>query len=69
MAIRPIIRLGHPALRTPAIEVSPDGSWTVLGDGVVVIYDARGAGIPSTGPLRATDVRLHVLSRGDRFTP
>ncbi len=52
-----------------ALEVSPDGSWTVLGDGVVVIYDARGAVIPSTGPLRATDVALHVLSRGDRFTP
>lgn len=52
-----------------ALEVDPDGSWTVLGHGVVVIYDARGASIPSTGPLRATDVRLHVLTRGDRFTP
>ena len=33
------------------------------------LTDAHGAVIPSTGPLRATDVALHVLSRGDRFTP
>lgn len=52
-----------------ALEVAPDGSWTVLGAGSVLIYDARNARVPSSGPLRATDVALHVLRRGDRFRP
>ena len=53
-----------------AIEVRPDGTWTILGESVVVIYDARAAS--TTGPgtdLGAAGVRLHVLPAGATFDP
>ncbi len=54
-----------------AIEVSPDGKWTVLGESEVLIYDARRAKVAALpGPLLgATDLRVHLLPPGSRFDP
>ena len=54
-----------------AIEVSPDGKWTVLGESEVLIYDARRAKVAARpGPLLgATDLRVHLLPPGSRFDP
>ena len=53
-----------------ALEVGPDGVWTVRGAAAVVVYDARRARVtPSGGPLGAADVRLHVLPAGASFDP
>lgn len=54
-----------------AIEVGPDGRWTVRGSGAVVIYDARRARITSAGPpvLGATEVRMHLLPPGGVYDP
>jgi cyanophycinase len=54
-----------------AIEVSPDGKWTVLGASEVLIYDARRAKVAAlSGPLLgATDLRVHLLPPGSRFDP
>ncbi len=54
-----------------AIEVSPDGKWTVLGESAVLIYDARRAKVAALpGPLLgATDLRVHLLPPGSRFDP
>jgi cyanophycinase len=53
-----------------AAEVSPDGWWTVLGESVLVVYDARQAR-PSAGeaPPGASGVLMHVLPRGRRYRP
>ncbi len=54
-----------------ALEVAPDGCWTVLGESQVVIYDARRAVVPALpGPLvGAADLRVHVLPPGARYDP
>jgi cyanophycinase len=54
-----------------AIEVGSVGAWRILGDGVVVIYDARSAQITAPGAARlgAAGVRLLVLPAGSVFDP
>ncbi len=54
-----------------ALEVSPDGTWRVLGESAVVIYDARRARLNGRGTpvLGATDLRVHVLPPGGAFHP
>ena len=54
-----------------ALEVRPDGSWRVLGESAVIVYDARQARIsPLAGPgLGATELRVHVLPQGSAFDP
>jgi len=53
-----------------ALEISPDGTWTVRGLGAVVLYDARAAHVtPSGRALGAIDVRVHLLPTGSRFDP
>jgi cyanophycinase len=69
--------LEHPQLigagidESTALEVRPDGTWRVLGNSVVVIYDARnGAVTPvSSAILGARDLRMHVLPPGATFDP
>jgi cyanophycinase len=54
-----------------AIEVRPDGGWTVRGSGGVVIYDARTARItsPAAPVLGTAEVRMHLLPPGAVFDP
>ena len=54
-----------------AIEVAPDGRWTVRGRGAVVVYDARDADItPEASPsLGAAGIRMHLLPAGATFDP
>jgi len=54
-----------------ALEVAPGGLWHVIGAGVVVVYDARGARVVPRGThqLAAADVRVHVLPSGSAFDP
>jgi cyanophycinase len=54
-----------------ALEVDPDGRWRTLGDGDVVIYDARKSRITAlTAPLLgATDIRVHLLPPGSVYDP
>jgi cyanophycinase len=54
-----------------ALEVRPDGSWRVLGESAVFVYDARQARItPMAGHrLGATDLRVHILPPGGAFDP
>ena len=52
-----------------AIEVGPDGRWTVRGASQVVVYDARRASITPAGVLGATNIRMHVLPPGSVFDP
>jgi cyanophycinase len=54
-----------------ALEVSPDGSWTVFGASAVVVFDARRASVTSQGrpALGAADIRVSVLPAGSTFDP
>jgi cyanophycinase len=53
-----------------ALEVAPDGIWTVRGMSSVVIVDARAARITDPRrPLAASDIRLHVVPSGGTFRP
>jgi cyanophycinase len=54
-----------------AIEVGPDGRWTVRGSSAVVIYDARRARVtaPAAPVLGTTEVRMHLLPPGAVFDP
>ena len=53
-----------------ALEVGPDGSWTVRGASSVVVIDARHARVTKAGqPLAATDVRLQILPPGAKIRP
>jgi cyanophycinase len=69
--------LEHPDLigagidEATALEVRPDGTWRVLGNSVVVIYDARNGAVTPAGAsvLGARDVRMHVLPPGATFDP
>ncbi|HEY0671419.1 MAG TPA: cyanophycinase [Longimicrobiales bacterium] len=68
--------LEHPQLigagidESTALEVRPDGRWRVLGESVVVIYDARRARIGNgQSVLGASDVVMHVLPSGTIYNP
>jgi cyanophycinase len=62
--------LGAGIDESTALEIGPDGTWTVRGDGAVVVYDARRARLtPSGHALGAVDVRLHLLPAGTTFDP
>ncbi|MFC2141311.1 cyanophycinase [Acidobacteriota bacterium] len=52
-----------------AIIVHPDGSFEVIGDQNVIVYDAGGAEIEilKSGRLSAFNIRLHILKSKDRF--
>ena len=54
-----------------ALEVRPDGTWRVIGNSVVVIYDARRGGVTSVGTpaLGASNMQMHVLPHGAVFDP
>ena len=53
-----------------AIEVRPDGTWKVLGESVVIIYDARKARLsPADKPLGGAGLQMHVLPSGSVFDP
>jgi cyanophycinase len=53
-----------------AIEVRPDGTWKVLGESVVVIYDARKASVgPAGKPLGGSGLVMHVLPSGSVYSP
>jgi cyanophycinase len=54
-----------------ALEVRPDGSWRVLGESSVVIYDARHARVTNGRQplLGATGLRVHVIPAGGMFHP
>jgi cyanophycinase len=68
--------LEHPQLigagidESTAIEVRPDGTWKVLGESVVVIYDARKAKLGASGQaLGAANLQMHVLPSGAVYNP
>jgi cyanophycinase len=53
-----------------ALEVRPDGTWKVLGESVVVIYDGRGATPgPEAQPLSGSNIVMHVLPSGAVYNP
>ena len=54
-----------------ALLVGPDGRWRVIGESVVIVYDAREAAITPTGApaLGAAGMRMHVLPAGSVFDP
>jgi cyanophycinase len=54
-----------------AIEVAPDGHWTVLGLSEVIVYDARKAHISRLpdGMFGVTDLRMHLLPPGSTYNP
>ncbi len=66
-------RLGVGIDESTAIEVAPDGLWTVHGASVALVYDARRARIAPvdgrTHTLTATGVVLHLLPAGATFDP
>ena len=55
-----------------AIEVIPASRFTVIGSGVVFVFDGRvshsnAAQVPQDAPLALTDVKVHVLPEGYGF--
>ena len=71
------IVLEHPSLvgigidEATALLVNPDRMLEVKGEGTVVVYDARRASAVRTdslGNLGGRDLRMHVLTGGERFT-
>lgn len=62
--------LGAGIDESTALEIGPDGTWTVRGAGAVVVYDARHARITAPGQsLGASGVVLHLLPAGTSFDP
>ncbi|MBM3907233.1 MAG: cyanophycinase [Gemmatimonadetes bacterium] len=62
--------LGAGIDESTALVVHPDGTWSVRGASVVVIYDARQATqTRADQPLGAADLRMHVLPAGAAFDP
>lgn len=70
--------LEHPRLpgvgidEATAIDVAPDGGFTVLGEGTVVVFDARmatGIHADRNGNLGARGIITHILSAGEQFDP
>jgi cyanophycinase len=63
-------RVGVGIDESTALEVAPDGLWSVMGESVVVVFDARGARVtPPDTPLGGAGVRMHVLPAGASFDP
>ena len=54
-----------------ALLVSPDGLWRVIGESVVIVYDARDAEVtqPADPVVGAAGMRMHVLPPGSVFDP
>jgi cyanophycinase len=53
-----------------ALEVAPDGRWTVMGRSSVMILDARRSRITSTASaLGAANIRVSVLPAGSIYDP
>jgi cyanophycinase len=54
-----------------ALEVEPNGEWSVLGMSAVVVYDARHATVspPVSKLLGAIGMRMDVLPSGSRYDP
>ena len=54
-----------------AVLVRPDGRYEVLGEGQVIVYDARRAitAQSADGHLGGRDLRMHVLLAGDVYDP
>jgi cyanophycinase len=53
-----------------ALEVRPDGTWRVLGESVVVVYDARSAVLAERDhALGAAGMVMHVLPSGAVYDP
>jgi cyanophycinase len=54
-----------------ALEVAPDGKWTVLGRSAVMILDARRSRVTSStaAALGAADVRISILPAGSTYKP
>jgi len=54
-----------------ALQVTPDGMWSVLGRGSVMVLDARTSRVsPSGAPiLGAADIRVSVLPAGSTYNP
>jgi len=62
--------LGAGIDESTALEIGPDGTWTVRGAGAVVVYDARRARLTAPGrTLGAVDVRIHLLPLHSTFDP
>lgn len=68
--------LEHPSLlglgidEATAVVVNPDSTFSVVGDGSVLVIDASAHSSIRTdarGNLGGTDMRVHVLLNGDRF--
>jgi cyanophycinase len=64
-------RIGVGIDESTALVVHPDGRWSVLGESVAVVYDARQSTVtPAAAPvLGATGLRVHVLPAGSSFDP
>jgi cyanophycinase len=64
-------RIGAGIDESTALLVTPDGRWHVLGESVVVVYDARQARTTSpTAPVLGTaGMLMHVLPAGSIFDP
>lgn len=61
-------RLGLGVNEGTAIWVRPDGTFDVMGDGPVVVYDAGAARVERQGySLAVADLRVHVLGTGSSF--
>jgi peptide deformylase len=63
MPVRPIVRLGHPALRTPARPIPPaliaePDFQALIDDMVETMHDARGVGLAA--PQIGEDIQLFV---------
>jgi cyanophycinase len=54
-----------------ALQVTPDGKWSVLGRSSVMIFDARRSRVTPVraGPLGAADVRVSLLPAGSTYDP
>lgn len=63
--------LGAGIDESTAIQVNPDGTWEIVGESVVMIYDARGSRITgaSANVLGAAALHLHILPEGSVFDP
>ena len=60
--------LGAGIDESTALEVGPDGKWTVRGLGAVAVYDARSARLTTAAhPLGAIGVRFHLLPAGATY--
>jgi cyanophycinase len=54
-----------------ALQVTPDGMWSVLGRGSVMVLDARTSRVSPSGAsiLGAADIRVSVLPAGSTYNP